>query len=163
MPCKTLRRMPVTHHQSVPHSSAIAPRCPVLLCESRTSTSEGLNELRVGRVGFEPTRVLPRRILSPLRLPFRHLPWQPSRGILGAWNSSVNQLPRKIALFVTFVHLPHSPSALHTSRQKSVSRCDLVWLQRRGNHGPLVGSRPGTLFVPASKLDRPADRGLHRC
>jgi hypothetical protein len=25
-------------------------------------------------VGFEPTRVLPRRILSPLRLPFRHRP-----------------------------------------------------------------------------------------
>ena len=29
---------------------------------------------QVGRVGFEPTRALARRILSPLRLPFRHRP-----------------------------------------------------------------------------------------
>lgn len=28
----------------------------------------------IGRVGLEPTWVLPRRILSPLRLPFRHRP-----------------------------------------------------------------------------------------
>ncbi len=28
----------------------------------------------IGRVGFEPTRSCPRRILSPLRLPFRHRP-----------------------------------------------------------------------------------------
>ena len=34
---------------------------------------------KVGRVGFEPTRVLPRRILSPLRLPFRH---RPKRGTI---------------------------------------------------------------------------------
>ena len=38
--------------------------------------------LYIGRVGFEPTRGLPRRILSPLRLPFRHRPsmLEPSTG-----------------------------------------------------------------------------------
>ena len=36
--------------------------------------ARGITE-NIGRVGFEPTRGLPRRILSPLRLPFRHRPW----------------------------------------------------------------------------------------
>jgi hypothetical protein len=31
--------------------------------------------MRVGRVGFEPTRAFTQRILSPRRLPFRHRPW----------------------------------------------------------------------------------------
>jgi hypothetical protein len=30
--------------------------------------------IMMGQVGVEPTRVLSRRILSPLRLPFRHCP-----------------------------------------------------------------------------------------
>ena len=35
---------------------------------------ESFTKEEVGRVGFEPTWVLTRRILSPLRLPFRHRP-----------------------------------------------------------------------------------------
>jgi hypothetical protein len=37
------------------------------------------NNDQIGREGFEPSRGCPQRILSPLRLPFRHRPTKGER------------------------------------------------------------------------------------
>lgn len=57
---------------SSPHrAAALRPHHAQLSCRAPESPPRNCV---IGRVGFEPTRALPRRILSPLRLPFRHLP-----------------------------------------------------------------------------------------
>jgi hypothetical protein len=60
-----------------------------------------MKKKNVGEVGFEPTRGRPRRILSPLRLPFRHSPSFQSIISLPNRGSSVNYVIHRVGQNLT--------------------------------------------------------------